>query len=510
MKKLSILLTTLSLAACGLQVRDPAAGGNNTGGLPNTSGTSFTVGGTAVGIPYRKDVKVTVNGDDFTVDQNGSFTFPQTFPFNSTYDVVIVEGPGGGYTCTLENESGVVRGNVNDILLTCDCVPGSVGTGAGTSIDPIRVYTATQLNDVALSGSATQFSKKYKQVCDLDYAGMAPKPVGRESNPFTGDYNGNGFFILNYKSDQNVPSLERRKGVFGFTNGSTLENINLADFIVTADANMGTTGAPAQMGALVGTARETYIEDVFAENINVDNNGSYFHGLGGLVGNQIRNDGGSQVPTEGLKNIHVNSVDVTGGESNKVSCVVGWTQVNARQVQVRNSNVHSCDFRCGSVAGAIFNKATFSDINAQNVSVEGDENVGGVVGESFGTIIRAASVGTVNGVTTAGRFGGIIGAGTNTDPVTDSYTVTDILSVAGTTAAGRITGSTASLIQNTGFDNTQTCQNCTVNSGTANGGSNAFKNASHASMASWNFNTIWCEIEDSFPSLATVPFSRCE
>ncbi|MCC7459994.1 MAG: hypothetical protein IT286_01710, partial [Proteobacteria bacterium] len=177
--------------------------------------------------------------------------------------------------------------------------------------------------------------------------------------------------------------------------------------------------------------------------------------------------------------------------------------------QITNSHIHSCAYRCGGVVGAVFSKASFSDINALDVTVEGDEVVGGIVGENAdGLLDRTAFVGTVNGVTTLGKFGGLIGKGHPDVPMFNSYTVSDVLNPAGTTQAGSING-TPSFISNVAYDNTQTCQNCTVNSGTAYAGDSAFKSGSHSSQASWDFTNTWC-LTTSFPRLANVPNAVCE
>lgn len=508
MKKIILLASISIFAACGLQVRGTGTttGGNPNTGNPNESG--FTVGGEASGVPVGKTVKVTIEGNEYDID-NGTFTFPLQFENNDPYNVDIVTGPGGAYTCTLENDSGnIPNANVTNVFLNCECAIGSLGVGTGTSANPILVYTADQLNGIAVAATAPSFLKDYKQVCDLDYGDMSPKPIGQQTNPFMGNYDGNGFYILNYTSNENTPSLGRRKGLFGYTFGSWLKNINLKDFNLKADANMGTVATPAYMGALVGSATESFIERIYAENVSIHNNGNYFHGIGGLIGYQSQSDLSGTSTVVGLNNVHLENVDVTGGISNKVGGVVGYSQVGTEQVEIANSHIHSCAFRCGGVAGAIFNKAVFADINAYNVTVEGNEAVGGITGENIGLLDRTAFVGTVNGLTTLGGFGGIIGKGNFSDPAFNSYTVSDILNPVGTTAAGRINGS-PSLITNIAFDSTQTCQNCTVNSGTAYNGDSAFRAGSHVSQTSWDFNTTWC-LTSSFPRLANVPNAICE
>ena len=509
MKKVIVLAFISIFAACGLQVRGP---GTTTTGNPNTAnpnGNSFTVGGQASGIPVGKDVKVTIDGNEYSIDENGGFTFPLTFPNGAAYDVDVVTGPGGAYTCSLENDTGTINNaNVTNVLLDCQCAVGSLGTGSGTMVDPILVYTAQQLNGIAVAATPSSFTKKYKQVCDLDYGDMSPKPIGQQSNPFMGVYDGNGFYILNYTSDENTASLARKKGLFGHTFGAWLKNINLKDFILVGDANMGTVANPANMGALGGSITDSAVDHIYAENISIRSHGNYFHGMGGLIGNQTQSDLSGTSTYVGLSYVHMKNVDVRGGISNKVGGIVGYSQVGSENLEITDSHIHSCAYRCGGIAGAIFNKAVFADINALNVTVEGDEAVGGITGENIGLLDRTAFVGTVNGLTNLGKFGGIIGKGNASDPAFNSYTVSDVLSVTGTTAAGRINGST-SLITNIAYDSTQTCQNCTVNSGTAYAGNNAFQSGSHASQASWDFTNTWC-LTTSYPRLAGVPNAVCE
>lgn len=503
MKNIISLFALVLITSCGLQVRDnPFTTNNPNTNNPNGNGASFTVGGQASGIPVRKDVKVTIAGQEFDIT-NGNFTFPIQFDNNDPYNVDIVEGPGGAYSCTLENDSGTIpNANVTNVLLNCSCAVGSLGTGTGTANDPVLVYTAIQLNDVAIAANFNQLGLHYKQVCDLDYGDLGPKPIGQESNPFAGEYDGNDFFILNYTSGLNVASLDRRKGLFGYVWHARLKNIRLKDFNLTADANMGTTQNPAHMGALAGTAEGANIDHIYAENISLNNNGSYFHGLGGLIGNQIKLSFSGVTNT--LEFVHMENVDIVGGISNKVAGVVGWTQVDTGNIEIANSHIHSCAYRCGGVVGAIFNKASFSDINALNLIVEGNEAVGGIAGESIGVINRAGFIGTINGLTNLGDFGGVIGKGNGSDPTLNSYTVSDILSLIGTTDAGRINGS-AALIQNVGYDSTQTCQNCTVNSGTAYNGNGAFQAGTHASQVSWDFINTWCTT-DTYPRLTQIPY----
>lgn len=518
MKKISIVCLVLStvFSGCGLQVRDnptttgssASTDGTNSDGSGNTS--LFTVGGTASGIPHRKSVVVTINGTEFTIDQNGSFTFPQNFEFDSTYEVNVLEGPGGAYACTLANDSGTVRANVNDVTLTCACDVNSLGTGIGTIADPILVYTAAQVDALSVFGTLSDMKNSYEQVCDLDYTGISPTPLGSFANPFKGKYDGGNFFILHYHSDETVPSSDHRKGVFGYVFGGWLRNIGLNDVVVKADTGMA-TGGTAYMGALIGTIEDASVEHTFAENISLDDNGEHLDGIGVMAGNQLASSLGScPCCLSHFNYIHIQNVTINAASSENVAGLVGSAQGNAKQVELSNVTINSCLNHCGGVVGAIYNDGEFQNVNAQNITVRGNEKTGGIAGENVGTVNHSAFVGTVDGQTAAGGFGGLVGYSDGTHKLKSSYTVSDILSVAGSTMVGPAYGFLAD-INKVSYDSTKVCQNCSANPGTtALVDTSSLIDGSDAAMSSWDFGSIWCKHSDQFPSLVEVPYSTCQ
>lgn len=122
MKNYIVLAMTAGLlSSCGLQVRDtPTSTNTITGGSENIP--FYTVSGTATGIPKKKDVIVSIAGQEFPVTEDGPFSFPISFEAGDSYDVDVVEQPSKWYECTLENDSGVIEGNVDNVLLTCICI----------------------------------------------------------------------------------------------------------------------------------------------------------------------------------------------------------------------------------------------------------------------------------------------------------------------------------------------------------------------------------------------------
>lgn len=122
MKNYIILAITVGLlSSCGLQVRStPTSTTTITGGA--TEQPLYTVSGSATGIPKKKDVIVSIAGQEFPITEDGPFSFPISFETGETYDVDVVEQPSKWYECSLENDSGVIEGNVDNVLLTCICI----------------------------------------------------------------------------------------------------------------------------------------------------------------------------------------------------------------------------------------------------------------------------------------------------------------------------------------------------------------------------------------------------
>ena len=120
------------------------------------------------------------------------------------------------------------------------------GTGSAE-----RPYIISSAADLALISKAvengTSFSGVYfRQTGDIDLAGKLWKPIGESSaKAFKGNYDGNGFLIKNLStSSARVGSssgnyLYSNVGLFGYTIGATLKNINLFSGTVYGNQNVG-------------------------------------------------------------------------------------------------------------------------------------------------------------------------------------------------------------------------------------------------------------------------------
>ncbi len=127
--------------------------------------------------------------------------------------------------------------------------------------------------------------KNYILMQDIDFLAeqVAVVPVGSESAPFTGSFNGNGHTL------KNVPIVQTgamNAGIFGATDGATIRNVKIVNLYISTNLSDNLT---AYVGGLIGVARNTTVSSV---NITNDSTvvGAY-HGIsttannvGGLFG----------------------------------------------------------------------------------------------------------------------------------------------------------------------------------------------------------------------------------
>ena len=92
--------------------------------------------------------------------------------------------------------------------------------GVGTIDNPYQVTTPEQLYAVR-----NDLSAHYIQTNNIDLAGVDWVPIGTETDPFVGMYNGNGYTIssLTFENSTDYDAI----GLFGYSSNSILKNINI-------------------------------------------------------------------------------------------------------------------------------------------------------------------------------------------------------------------------------------------------------------------------------------------
>jgi len=243
---------------------------------------------------------------------------------------------------------------IDDILVDVDYDKFFAG-GSGTSTEPWQIATIEHLDNVRHFTGHGHSDKYFIQIDNIDFEDGGTKddegwePIGDPWDPFTGHYDGNDSIIENLTI--NRPS-ESFVGLFGFTEGATIENVGLINASVSGGTNVG---------ILIGQARgSSVISDCYSSG-EVVNSGEDVGGLIGVIDNSYIYQSYSKA-------------DVTA--SHYVGGLVGLNEEGS----IENS------YSTGSVSGYV--------------------SIGGLVGENAGTIIDSYSTGYVSG---SNDVGGLVG-----------------------------------------------------------------------------------------------------
>ncbi len=226
-------------------------------GMPDIKLTVDTKSGT-----YRPGKKVSLSASE--KDAVIYYTLDGTMPSNTSYiyDEPIVLNSSSTLRAIAVKEGFNASNEINEmyeISLDAEIV---FDKGKGTISNPYIVSTADQLT--LLSKYKSSY---FKQDCDIELPNESWNPVGDESEPFKGSYDGCGFKIKGLRI--NSPT-EDYVGLFGYTQKAKLKNIVLTDIQIEGRD---------YVGALAGYSAESEVS-----NIAVDGDVSAQNNVGGIIG----------------------------------------------------------------------------------------------------------------------------------------------------------------------------------------------------------------------------------
>lgn len=214
--------------------------------------------------------------------------------------------------------------------------------GTGTADDPYVVNTADEL-----SGIKDNLSAHYKLGADIDLSAWitanAPEtgwsPIGTESSPFIGTFNGDGHVIENIWIEAETSNV----GLFGVIGGDvTIQKLG----VIVADGKKisgnSNVGILVGLSTAVGGAKQTLIQEVYVSG-NVESKGTL---VGGIIG---RNN-----------NQHITIVD-----------------------SYAKGNVYATGDGVGGIIGSSYGGCTVSVDKCyalNNITVDGGGSTGGIMG----------------------------------------------------------------------------------------------------------------------------------
>ena len=99
-----------------------------------------------------------------------------------------------------------------------------------------QLATAKDLSLFATLVNAGTNEAKAVLTADIDMEGTAMSPIGTNANPYKGSFDGQGFTIANYTYNESFGS---NLGLFGTTNGATIQKVLLQNANILGRANVG-------------------------------------------------------------------------------------------------------------------------------------------------------------------------------------------------------------------------------------------------------------------------------
>ena len=219
--------------------------------------------------------------------------------------------------------------------------------GKGSRFRPYHISTAEDLDLVR-----NYPSKHFRLINDIDLSDFEWQPIGDQTNPFTGSFDGRGFNITNLQ----VENKGSYTGLFGFVKGGRIKGVLLTDAYLTGSDNTG---------GLAGSVEKSRITNCGAE-------GKVFGtvNIGGLIGYSISSK---------VERCYA-SVDVYSNESN-IGGLIGNCDIDNQIFNCYATGNVEGKVNVGGLAGYLGDKSSIS--NSYSIGkVNGSINVGGLVGRS--------------------------------------------------------------------------------------------------------------------------------
>lgn len=349
------------------------------------------------------------------------------------------------------------------ILMDHQGIDGSFVGGTGTQEDPFLIEDV-----LALQAMGDDLAAHYALANAIDARGTSEWnegagfiPVGSESDPFTGSFDGRGHSITGLSIQR---SSSKFIGLFGYVLDADVKNVNLF--------NVNITGYTFT-GPLVGNFYSGTLDNCTASGTV---RGTDYSGAG-LVG--------------------WNSGSISNSSSR---CDVSGYQYTGGLVGTNGGNIFNC-YATGEVTASSVYVGGLVGSNLGSLSacyasgdVSGDRRVGGLVGDNLYSVLDCFATGDVTGKSSVGGL-----AGLQNGAVSNSYAVGAVTADSG---AGGIAGEGAGSAESCYWDIYTTGQ--TLSSGGE--GRTTAEMMQRATYFRWDFENVWSHIEgETYPWLRSLP-----
>ena len=396
--------------------------------------------------------------------------------------------------------------------------------GVGTIDNPFQVTTCAQFE-----GINDHLSSDFILENNIDCSGEGNSIMVATSNPFTGNFDGDGNTIT-VAIDDAAGDLDS-VGLFQTTVNANISNINIA----------GSVESQYDTGALAGdTSGSEFDNDSSSATITIDDNDTVYPQVGGLIGH---------LTTGSVSNSYTTGDIVSNGTIGGLGGLVGWAD-NASSIaasySTANVTMNSSDINggIGGLVGFLYNGSQISQSYATG-EITSPGNVGGLIGFIYDSVANDSyAIGAVSGVNNVGGFvgwsfggqmnqvyasgsvtgsggengGGLVGYLYNSSTINNSFSTGAVSSFADD--IGGLVGSddTSNTYSNNFYDQTTTGQTeCAFGDGDFSGCTGVdtsdspdanyfFGNSSNSPFDQWDFAStpIWDAVSGWLPTLHAI------
>ena len=237
-------------------------------------------------------------------------------------------------------------------------------------------WFAGLVNGTLTDGTEQNTSASAVLTADIDLSGETWTPIGSESTPYIGTFDGQGYTI----SGMTIENAESYSGLFGNVTG-TVKNFTVTGSItITGDETVARVGGA--VGSL-GTASAGGTVSGVTSGVDITVSAGNDH-IGGVVGSMPENSS----PT--VENcIYTGKITVTAA-AGSVAGIVGYIRTGTIQNCANQGSISVDVGGTGSVGGILgyCNNGGIYIRNCYNtgaISADGTDNVGAIVGQNKGT-----------------------------------------------------------------------------------------------------------------------------
>lgn len=400
-----------------------------------TSTTPYFIPG---GTP-QSSVELNVTNGTITAGATGMFNmmiFPiAEYAMPAQFKVTVTTTDGTVYTQTKDvpKDYGFVRGKrsimvLNDLTVeTADIWDGSTPSandaytysgGEGTPDKPYQIATAKDLAQLTQNVSGGyDTSDNFILTKNINLNGHEWTPIGKMGKVFQGTFDGGGKVITGMKITKYDTSNNTYVGLFGYVNGGTIKNINVAgEVIINASSTKGIFA-----GGISGYCYDATLSGNLTNHVNISitNTDSGFLRIGGVTGSSNTNN---DKAFANVTLVNDGTLSAEGPAEVNVGGVIGYVMTDIEQgTTLINS---------GAVSGTSSGKTCrvggligYSDSN-NTVTCNGT-NTGSVMSQISGGISSVYSGGFIGYAGTAVKIDSSRNTGTvkaeNNNSTADSY-----------------------------------------------------------------------------------------